>query len=323
MPEAHSNNAVAALEIDGRAYLYSFMGLKAGKTRADISTAAFAYDVAGDRWRRLDPVPVPEGRLASAAAAVGGAVYLFGGYSVAADGHETSTPHVFRYDPESGHYRRLADIPKPVDDSVALAYADRYVYLVSGWHQDGNVADVQVFDTEEGVWFNASAFPGVPVFGHAGGILGKQMLVIDGVAVLGREDGKRRFGIVRQAWLGTINPDDPSDIAWRRIDDHAGPGLYRAAGGGAPDFGLVVFAGGSTRAYNYSGIGYDGRPAEPSARVFGYDPENDIWLRFADKAIPSMDHRGLVAAAGALWTIGGMGAEQRVIPYLDRIVPID
>lgn len=26
-------------------------------------------------------------------------------------------------------------MPVPVDDSVALVYRDRYVYLVSGWHE--------------------------------------------------------------------------------------------------------------------------------------------------------------------------------------------
>lgn len=323
MPEAHANNAVAALRIGGRDRLYSFMGLKAGKTHEDISTAAFEYDVAADRWRRLPPVPVPEGRLAAAATALGGKVWLFGGYSVAADGHEVSTPHVLSLDPATDTWRRHADMPRPVDDSVALPYAGRYVYLVSGWHMDGNVAGVQVYDTVEGIWFNATDFPGIPVFGHAGGLVGDHIVVIDGVAVLGERDGKRDFGLVAQAWVGEINPDDPSDIAWRRVNDHGGAPLYRAAGTGAAELGLALFAGGSTRAYNFSGTGYDGHPAEPSARVFGYDPVNDIWLGFADKPIASMDHRGLLAADNAFWTLGGMIAGQRVSPLLDRFEAIE
>jgi len=319
MPEPHANNAVAAVERDGRTLFYSFMGLKAGKTHEDISTAAFEYDVAADRWRRINPVPAPEGRLASVAVALGGRIYLFGGYTVAADGSEVSTPDVWRYDPETGRYARLSNIPKPVDDSVALAYADRYIYLVSGWHMDGNVSNVQVYDTKDDIWFNATDFPGSPVFGHAGGIVGDRMVVIDGVAVLGHEpDGGRKFGVVRQTWVGEINPDDPSLVDWREAEPHGGPPVYRAAATGVADMGVVLFAGGAHRAYNFTGIGYDGEPAEPQTRIFGYDPFNDVWMGFADKSAPSMDHRGLLAGDGAFWTVGGLTLGQRVTGIVDR-----
>ncbi|WP_281302146.1 MULTISPECIES: hypothetical protein [unclassified Iodidimonas] len=323
MPEAHSNNATAVLIRDQGPVFYSFMGLKSGKSHSDISTAAFTYDLTTDQWQRINPVPVPEGRLASVAVPLNGAIYLFGGYRVLADGHEISTPHVFRYEPETGTYHRLADIPKPVDDSVAFGYADRYIYLVSGWHMDGNVANVQVFDSVEGVWFNATEFPGIPVFGHAGGIASDRFLIIDGVAVLGEQDGKRQFGLVKQAWVGHINPDDPSDIQWQKAPDHGGAPLYRAAATGSEDRGMVLFAGGSATAYNYNGIGYDGTPAAPSARVFGYDPFNELWMGFADKPIPSMDHRALLPANGVFWTIGGMIAGQTVSPLVDRIDAIE
>ena len=40
-------------------------------------------------------------------------------------------------------------MPVPVDDSVALSYKERYIYLISGWHNDGNVNLVQVYDTKK------------------------------------------------------------------------------------------------------------------------------------------------------------------------------
>jgi hypothetical protein len=86
---------------------------------------------------------------------------------------------------------------------------------------------------------------------------------------------------------------------------------------------MVLFAGGSATAYNYNGIGYDGTPAAPSARVFGYDPFNELWMGFADKPIPSMDHRALLPANGVFWTIGGMIAGQTVSPLVDRIDAIE
>lgn len=319
MPEPLSNNAVAVLEQDGRSTLYSFYGIGPGKSFKDISRAAYAYDIAANRWRSLSPPPVSEGRLASVAVGLGGRIWLFGGYTVAPDGEEVSTPEVLAYDPSTDRWQRRADMPLPVDDAVALAYADRYIYLVSGWHNDGNAADVQVYDSASDVWFAASSFPGMPVFGHSGGIVGNRIVIIDGVAVLGMKEGRRQFGLVSQAWHGEINPDDPSAIIWRKITHHGGPPLYRAAGGGGADHGLALFAGGSTRAYNYDGIGYDGLPSEPVSGVFGYDPVNDVWMRFADKKRASMDHRGLPYAAGAYWTIGGMATDQTVTPWLDRI----
>lgn len=318
LPEPLTNNAVAALDDEDGARLYSFLGLGPGKTHKDMPRAAYEYDIGRDRWRALPPPPLPQGRLAAASVALRDRIWLIGGYSVAADGHEVSTPELLSFDPRSELWQRHADMPVPVDDSVALPYADRYIYLVSGWHDDGNVAAVQVYDSENDIWFAASDFPGIPVFGHAGGIVEGRILVIDGVAVLGSEDGKRRFGLVSQAWVGAIDPDAPSVIDWQRVPHHGGPPLYRAAATGSAATGLVLFAGGATRAYNYDGIGYDGLPAEPSARVFGYDPANDVWMRFPDKAIASMDHRGLLEAAGAFWTVGGMGMGRTVLPWLDR-----
>ncbi len=145
------------------------------------------------------------------------------------------------------------------------------------------------------------------------------MVIVDGVAVLGHEpDGGRKFGVVRQTWVGEINPDDPSLIDWREAEPHGGPPVYRAGATGVEDMGVVLFAGGANRAYNFTGIGYDGKPVEPQRRIFGYDPFNDIWIGFADKSAPSMDHRGLLAGDGAFWTVGGLTLGQRVTGIVDR-----
>lgn len=317
---AHSNNAVAAIEGEGSAHLYSFLGITAGKTYADISRSAFAYDVVANRWRTLPTVPVAAGRLASTAVGVGGKVFLFGGYTVAADGAEVSTPEVLAFDPVSERYERRADMPLPVDDSVAAAHG-RYIYLVSGWHNDGNVHAVQVYDTAGDRWMRATDFPGMPVFGHAGGIAGGSIIVIDGVAVLGKTpEGRNRYGLVAQAWEGVIDSADPARIEWREIPRHRGAPLYRSAGGGRGD--MVLFAGGSERAYNYDGIGYDGVPAEPGARVFGYDVKHGQWCDYASKPAASMDHRALLSAAGAVWTIGGMAAGQVVSGRVERFLTV-
>jgi N-acetylneuraminic acid mutarotase len=313
LPVPHSNNAVAKLTLNGHVHFYSFMGLTAGKTYADISKQAFEYDVTSRHWRALPDVPVAQGRLASTAVTVKGFVYLFGGYTVAADRAEHSTSEVFAFDPKTSTYKSRAPIPVPVDDSVALPFNDRYVYLVGGWHEKDNVALVQVYDTIKDRWFQATNWPGQPVFGHSGGIVGNRMVVADGVTTATDEAGKHHFKLTGDVWMGTINPRRPIEVEWRRLSPHRGAPLYRMAATGISQGSLIVFAGGSETAYNYDGMGYDGTQAKPSARVFGFDLRHNRWVGLGNLPAPSMDHRGLLEANGTFFIVGGLGSERQVI----------
>lgn len=313
LPMATANNAVATLEVNGTPYLYSFSGLGPGKTRDDIHSRAFAVNLENGDLEVLGLVPGGKDRLASIAVGLYDRVFLFGGYTVGEDDSEVSTPEVFAFDPVTGEYQARAPMPTPVDDTLAFAYANRYIYLVSGWHDDGNVTEVQVFDSWEDRWFAATPYPGAPVFGHAGGIVGNRFVITDGVAVLGRDAaGRRRFGISAAAYLGVIDPGDPSVIRWQALPRHPGPGLYRMAAVGSERLGLVIFAGGSPNPYNFNGIGYDGLPSEPSAMVFAYDPAAGEWLELGRKPVATMDHRGLLESGDNFYTIGGMGTGQEV-----------
>lgn len=313
LPEPHANNAVAQVTVGGKVTLFSFMGLKAGKTYRDISKAAFAYTEGEERWRQLPDVPVEAGRLAATAVGLNGQVYLFGGYTVAPDGHEVSTVENFRFDPASNEYGRIADMPVPVDDAVSFGYQDRYIYLVSGWHDTANVRDVQVYDTIEDSWFKATDYPGTPVFGHAGGIVGNRFVIADGTALFGtREAGDRRFDTVNEGWMGTIDPNDPATITYRRLPQLPGRGNYRMGGAGDEEGKRVLFAGGTSNAYNYTGIGYNGEPSKPTAHVFAWDFTVNNWVAYKDKPARSMDHRGLVELGGTWFTVGGMVGDQQV-----------
>lgn len=320
LPIPHSNNAVAAIGKGKDGRLYSFMGLTAGKTHADISRQAYEYDARSGNWQRIPDVPVASGRLASVAVGIGGKVYLFGGYTVAANGDEKSTPEVLQLDPVSWRYSPRAPMPVPVDDSVALPYADRYIYLVSGWHDTGNSALVQVYDTLEDRWFRAADWPGTPVFGHAGGIVGNRIVIADGVgAVKDEKTGRNRFAMSGESWLGEIDPEDPAKIVWRKLPPHPGKPRYRMAAAGSA--GRIIFAGGSVVAYNYNGQGYDGTPAPASADVFAYDPDAQAWSVLVSKPQATMDHRGLVKLEGRLFTVGGMDDSRTVIGTISPVAP--
>lgn len=319
LPHAHANNAVAVVPRNDGATFYSFNGLRSGKTHADASKDAFACHLPEGRCESIPGPPVAEGRLASVAVFLHDRVFLFGGYTVAEDGNEVSTPEVFSFNPKTGIYRRRADMPTPVDDAVAFHHANRYIYLISGWHDDGNVSLVQVFDTWEDLWFEATAYPGAPVFGHAGGAVDGTFVIADGVAVIGEENGRRVFGAVDEAWLGEIDPEDPSLIVWNRLPPHPFGPLYRMAATGDEAQDRIVFYGGSDNPYNYNAIGYDGVRAQASDVLFAYDIEKGKWLELGRSGRPTMDHRGLMIWDGAYWTLGGMNTQGEVIGDLVRI----
>lgn len=313
LPVPHANNAVAVAQIDGTPHLFSFAGLTAGKTWQDTSKAAFMYRQGDGAWTALPDLPVGEGRLAATVEAVGGQIFYFGGYTVAEDGAEVSTPENFRFDAVTRSYSRIPDMPVPTDDAVSFVYQDRYIYLVSGWHNTGNIRDVQVYDTQADAWFKATDYPGSPVFGHAGGIVGNRFVIADGVAVVGKDaEGRRQFDTVNEGWMGTIDPDNPAQITYRRLPQLPGRGHYRMGGDGDVAGNRVLFVGGTPNAYNYTGIGYNGTPSSPKKHVFAWDFTKDNWVAYKDKPVASMDHRGLMVWEGHWITIGGMIGDQQV-----------
>lgn len=310
--EAISNNAVALANVDGKQHLFSFAGLGAEKTYQAVSPKAYSVNIKTGKSKRISSLPDSRGRLASIAATVNNKIYLFGGYTVAADHSELSTPEVYRYDPQTDSYALVSKMPTPVDDSVALVYQNRYIYLISGWHNTNNVNLVQVLDTKNNQWFSATSYPGNPVFGHAAGIVDNHLLVADGVKVVAHVNGKNQYAASEQNWLGEIDPINPAVIKWQGVPKHPHSSLYRMAGTGVPQKNLILFAGGSDNPYNFNGIGYDGNPSQPSNKVFGYNLTENQWQEFEPLEFASMDHRGLLSSESVYYIIGGMTEKQTV-----------
>lgn len=322
LPEAVSNNAVAAVEKAGRTEIFSFMGLSKGKSVTDIHNKAWKLTVdnsgnVGD-WQEIRSVPSAgknKGRLASIAVAVDDVIYLFGGYTVAANHTENSTAEVFAYHVESDIYHKLEPMPVPVDDTVALTYRNRYIYLISGWHNDGNINLVQVFDTLKNEWFQASPFVGAPVFGHAAGIVDNTIMVCDGVKVQPHMLQRRTFVSQNQCFLGEIDVINPAKINWYQWVHPTDEGRYRMAAAGDAEKGEIVFAGGSSNPYNYNGIGYNKKPSQPSSEMWIYNIEKRSWS-VKDGLKATMDHRGLININNNWFTIGGMLKDQQVTEKL-------
>ena len=312
LPEPVSNNAVALLKGEEGIRLYSLQGLSAGKTHADIHNKAWVLEQGSGQWQSTGPVPVETGRLASVAVSAGDTIWLFGGYTVAPDGAEVSTPEVSRLDPETGRFTHVTNMPVPVDDMTAFVYLDRYIYLVSGWHDLGNVNLVQVLDTQSMNWAQATPYPGESVFGHAGGMFKHQMLVCDGVRIqYPKDDAARQFLMSDECWLGSVDEKNFRRINWQSIPAHSGPARYRMASI-ADGNGNIVFSGGSANPYNYDGIGYNSEPSEPETAIFRFNLESMAWQTGWSMPASSMDHRGLLTHDEWFYLIGGMLSGQQV-----------
>lgn len=311
--QAVSNNAVTLVSTDKGDFLYSFLGLASGKTWKDISSAAFVLEPGAKTWTELEPVPGTAGRLAASAVSLGGAAWLFGGYTVAADGSEQSTSGVYRIRPGESSLQHVTDMPVPVEDSVVLAYRDRYIYLVSGWHDLGNVNLVQVLDTKTMQWTQATPWPGKPVFGHAGGIHEGRLLICDGVRIqYPADDSPREFLPSGECWLGSIDTQNHRKLSWKKVAHHPGIARYRMAATGNTK-GDIVFAGGSVNPYNFNGIGYNGEPAETESSIFSFNLKTGEWHSHSHLVEGTMDHRGLPFSDGWYYLIGGMHAGQRPV----------
>lgn len=275
--------------------MWAGLGLAAGRTFEDIVATALQGGAAG--WSSLPALPVLEGRLAATAQALDGTTYVFGGYTVAEDGAEVSTPEVFAF--EDGGWSVATTMPVPVDDAVSGVWRDGVV-LVSGWHDRDNVDATQYFEPGSG-WTSLPAFVGTPVFGHAGGVVRDTLLTCDGVGV--DRTREQPFFAVAQCHALALNETPPR---WRVVQHHGRPARYRVAAGPLTRRGWVVFAGGTARPYNYDGVGYDGVSATARRETFAYDVAADAWIDLPPLPRGSMDGRGLVEVDGALWLVGGM-----------------
>ncbi len=312
LPDAVTNNAVTSVTSNATQYLISFAGIGAGLTHSDVHARTFVFSDKTEKWDEQDLVPGGIGRLAATAESVGPLAYVFGGYSVAKDGTEISTPWTHAFDPVSGIFTELAPMPVPVDDALSFTYQDRFIYLVSGWHDLGNVNLVQRYDIATNTWSQATPIPGNSLFGHAGGIVGNTIVYCDGVAVVAHADRRRSFAASDECWMGIINETDTRNIDWRPVEKHPGAPHYRMAAAGIAELNAVVFIGGSSNPYNYDAVGYDGNPSEPTTQVLLFDVKSMQWRTVNHSGLPSMDHRGLIQFNGTWLTVGGMVSGQTV-----------
>ena len=295
--------------------IFSLLGIDASRQSSGIHNRGFRIREGDAQWISLPEIPGPP-RLAANAVGLRGEPFLLGGYEVLGNGSEVTADTLQRFNLAGGRWESLASLPIPVDDVGAVAWRDRYIVVVSGWSNTGNVDAVQIYDAETDTWTAATSFPGTPVFGQAMAISGDELIVIDGVgsSALG-------FRLVNQAWKATLNPADPSQISWTDLGAHPGPARYRAAGG-TTAAGALWFHGGTAQPYNFDGLRYDnGQPATPLATTLSYQDGAFLVDEVPAKPTATMDHRALVPCGERLLSVGGMTEGPSVSAQVWSIVP--
>ena len=313
MPEPVSNNAVTVAYVDGQPYVYSFAGIDTSKIWSGIHNKAFRYSVAADQWEAIDPLPSPEGRIAAAASTVKNKIYIIGGYRVFSSGNEISLNKVHRYDPVMNAYMfDGAPVPIPIDDHVQAVWRDSLIYVITGWSNNGNVNNVQIYNPVADAWLAGTPLPpgddNYKVFGASGVIVGDTIYYAGGAT---DDCCSPAFPPIAYFRKGIIDPADPTQIDWSGFAAPEAQG-YRMGATTHGDFAL--WFGGSALTYNYAGIDYNGSGGvEPMDRWLSYQTQ---WQEFEvneDQGIAVMDLRGVAKLQDGMYILaGGMTAGQQV-----------
>lgn len=318
LPFPVSSNAVAILKVGKNEEIFSFMGIGAKKTWDAITNQAYSLEWPSGQWVELRAVPGPAGRVGASSIGARKQIFLLGGNAVDGQGGELTVRDVSVYEPETRRWYRGTDLPIAIADSVVGVYRDRYLYVIGGWSSQDAIANVQVYDIQKNIWAEGTPSPGVPVFGHAGGIVDDTIVYVDGAHK--NPAGNPPYIASDECWIGKIDHKDPTKIRWKELPPHPGPARYRIAAGSSEADRKIYFSGGTDNPYNLTGIGYDGHPAEPSPVTFAFNLHSGAWETVTEETVdPTMDHRGLLVTRDSLILLGGMEKGQQLTAKTQRI----
>jgi hypothetical protein len=321
MPMKITNNAVCEGWLGTNPYMFSFGGIDSSLIWSGITQKTFRYNIYSDIWDTIPALPDTLGKIASVASRIKDTIYIIGGYHVLQNGNEISSNKVHRYViPTNTYLTDGASIPIPIDDQVQAVWKDSLIFVVTGWSNTTNVADVQIYNPYTNTWVTGTPVPGTgnyKVFGGTGTIVG------DTIYYYGGASTGFNFPATNSFRKGYIDPLNPTSINWLPALSVTGTPGYRYAairgnvsvnnGGLRP----VTFIGGAGTSYNYNAIAYNGSGiVAPSNQIVTYDygintifsspTVLDTCPNFASTRL-SMDHRGVAEFGEGISTFSGSG----------------
>ncbi len=307
MPEAVSNNAVTSAMVGEVPFVYSFGGIDSTKLFSGIHLRSYRLQTNTNLWEALPPLPDTLGKIGVAASTVKNRIYIMGGYHVLSSGAEVTSNKVHVFDPQLNTFLPDAmPMPVPVDDHVQVVWRDSLIYVITGWSNNNNVANVQLFNPASNSWQIATPVPNnsnFKVFGASGVIVG------DTIYYAGGAEFGAAFPLGTSFRKGAINANDPTQITWI-ADENLSFSGYRM--GASSYVNKPIWFGGALVSYNYDGIAYNGSGGVPAIdRIQIYQP-NSNQINSIFGVMPSlMDLRGVAKIAPNQFIIaGGMGASQ-------------
>lgn len=309
MLEPVSNNAVCEGFIEETAFVYSFAGIDSTKLYSGIHNHCYRLNTATNEWMQIADLPDPLGKIAAAASRIGDTIYIGGGYHVMSNGNEISSNKLHRYRISTNTFMPdAADIPLPIDDQVQSVWRDSLIYLITGWSNNRNVPDVQIYNPTNNSWAMGTAVPDnnlYKAFGASGCIIG------DTIYYYGGASQATNFPALKLLRKGAINPEDPTQISWSFSIPNSNESGYRTACTIANN--QISWIGGSATSYNYNGIAYNGTGGVPPLqRSFWYNPNDGGTIVDTQNLFP-MDLRGVANINDTIkYIVGGMVADQTV-----------
>jgi len=301
MPEPVSNNAVCEGILNGTPYVYSFTGIGAGKTHADIHLKSWRYNTLSKAWETLPNVPDTLGKIAAGASRVGDTIYIIGGYHVLADEREISSNKVHRFDIQQNKF--ISDgtpCPIGIDDQVQTVYQDSLIYVITGWSNTQNVNKTFLYHPKTDFWEEATSVPNnnsYKSFGASGAILDDTIFYYGGAS--------GGFGFPSQFFLrkGVINPNNPKEVSWSISSPNNKLFAYRSACLRLSN--QIHWLGGSQITYNYNGLAYNNNQIVPNANRDLILENGQLKQLFYNEL--NMDYRGLANFGdGSIYLAGGM-----------------
>ena len=226
-PATLERTEVAAARIGRSIYVVGGFEKATGETTGALER----YDIRRDRWSRLRSMPI--GLNHPAATALGGRLYVHGGYRARRD-LSSASGRLYVYSPGSDRWRRLPDA-RQERAAHAFAALNGRLYAVGGRSEDGELSSMEIYDPTRRRWRSGPSLKGPPRDHMTGVAAGGYLYALAGRDLAG--PGNYR----------TAERYDPRRRRWRRL-----PPMRRARGGIASarlrDGRIVVFGGEDLRA---------------------------------------------------------------------------
>ena len=127
----------------------------------------------GESWAQAPDLPTPREHLAAVSDGV--YVYTVGGRNLSADENSSAFQ---RFDPESGNWEELANMPTP-RGSYGAAFIDGRIVAVGGEEPTRVLATVEMYDISSGKWTTAAPI-NTPVHGQVVAAVGSAVYCIGG-----------------------------------------------------------------------------------------------------------------------------------------------